>query len=131
MSKNSFIVLGFVGADPELRYTGNGTPICKLDVATDDSYIDRKNNNTRVEVTDWHRLTAFDKRAELIAQYVKKGDKIYLEAKHKTRKFRDEEQGKDRYVEEFIITFVDFMTKKGVRDPGDDDQRGGEDFPPV
>ena len=66
---NKVILVGNLGADPELRYTGSGTAVCNFNVATNESYKDREGN--QVEKTDWHRVVALDRLAEICAEYLK------------------------------------------------------------
>ena len=94
---NKVILVGNLGADPELRYTGSGTAVCNFNVATNESYKDREGN--LVEKTEWHRVVAWDRPAEICAEYLKKGSQVYIEGKLRTRKWQDKE-GRDRYTTE-------------------------------
>lgn len=130
MSINRFVVMGHLGADPEVRRTTAGECVAIVRVATTSRYRDKKTGEYK-EQTEWHRLTAFGKRAEVIAEYCGKGDKVYLESFHRTRKFIDQTTNQERYTEEFIITFVELTTRKGeVKDPGvNDGQDDNVDLP--
>jgi len=137
MSINRFTVMGHLGADPEVRYTPSGEQVATVRVATNRTYTERSTGEIK-EATEWHRLVAFGRRAEIIGNYCAQGDKVYFESYHRTRKFIDKETRKDRYAEEFVITFIELTTKKQgeVRDPGGDDEQGagggeGPDFPAV
>ncbi len=137
MSINRFIVMGHLGADPEIRYTPKGDPVANVRVATNRTYTDRDTGEIK-KATEWHRLVAFGKRAEIIGKFCAQGDKVYFESFHRTRKFVDQKTKEDRYVDEFVITFIELTTKRGdVPDPGDDDHggaagdEGGGDFPAV
>ena len=94
---NRVMLIGRLGRDPELRYTTNGTPVCSLSIATDESYIDRDGN--RVERTEWHRVSVFQRQAENCSQYLSKGSLVYVEGQLQTRKYQDQ-QGQERFVTE-------------------------------
>jgi single-strand DNA-binding protein len=120
MSINRFIVMGHLGDNPEMRYTAEGEAVALVRVATNSRYKDKKNGEMK-DATEWHRLTAFGKRAQVIEKFCAKGDKVYFESYHRTRKFTDQATNQDRYTDEFIVTFIELTTKKGeVKDPGDD-----------
>ena len=76
---NKVILVGHLGADPEMRYTASGTAVCKFRIATTDKFKDRQGNVQ--ERTDWHRVTAWGKLAEICGQYLAKGKQIYLEGR--------------------------------------------------
>jgi single-strand DNA-binding protein len=94
---NKVILVGNLGADPELRYTGSGTAVCNFNVATNESYKDRDGN--MVEKTEWHRVVAWDRLAEICAEYLKKGRQVYIEGSLQTRQWEDQE-GQTRYTTE-------------------------------
>lgn len=98
---NKVIVLGNLGQDPEIKYMPNGGAVANFSVATSESWKD-KNTGEAHEKTEWHRCVAFRKLAEIIGEYVKKGDKIYVEGKLQTRKWQDK-QGNDRYTTEIVV----------------------------
>lgn len=100
-SVNKVQIIGTLGRDPEMKYMPNGNAVVTVSVATDESYND-KNTGQKVEVTEWHRLTAFGKLAEIIGQYLKKGSKAYFEGKLKTNEY--EKDGIKRYSTEIIIS---------------------------
>lgn len=93
---NKVILIGNLGADPELRYTANGTAVAKLNVATTDSYTDKDGN--RQEVTEWHRVVAWRKLAEICGQYLSKGKQVYIEGRLRTTSY--EKDGIKRYTTE-------------------------------
>ena len=76
---NKAILVGNLGADPELRYTNGGTAVCELRLATNESYKDREGN--RKESTEWHRVIVWDKRAEVVSKHLAKGRQVYVEAR--------------------------------------------------
>ena len=101
-SVNKVILVGNLGADPEIKRTQDGRPIANLSVATSDTWRD-KNTGERKEKTEWHRVVIFSEGLCKIAeQYLKKGAKVYLEGQLQTRKWQDKD-GKDRYSTEVVL----------------------------
>ncbi len=110
-SVNKVIIVGNLGKDPEIRYTSAGKPIANLTVATSENWKD-KNTGEKQEKTEWHKVTFFDKLAEIVGQYLKKGSKIYLEGKLQTRKWQDKD-GQDRYTTEIVGSEMKMLGAKG------------------
>jgi single-strand DNA-binding protein len=106
MSLNRVLILGRLGADPELRYTASQYAVCSLRVATND----RKKNadGTWVDTTEWHSVSVFGKTAENCSKFLSKGRQVFVEGKLQTRKWQDSE-GKDRYKTEIIANAVQFI----------------------
>ena len=103
------MILGNLGADPEVRYTQSQLAICSLRIATNDR---RKNSDGEwIDETEWHKVTVFGKQAENCAQYLKKGRQAFIEGKIKTSKWQDKE-GNDRYTTEIIANNVQFVGSK-------------------
>ena len=101
-SVNKVILVGNLGADPEVRRTQDGRPIVNLRVATSDSWRD-KSTGERKEKTEWHRVVIFSEGlAKIAEQYLKKGSKVYLEGALQTRKWQDKD-GQDRYSTEVVL----------------------------
>ena len=101
-SVNKVILVGNLGADPEIRRTQDGRPVANLRVATSDSWRDKATGERR-ERTEWHRVVIFNEGLCRIAeQYLKKGAKVYLEGQLQTRKWQDP-QGQDRYSTEVVL----------------------------
>jgi single-strand DNA-binding protein len=101
-SVNKVILIGNLGADPEIRRTQDGRPIANLRVATSETWRD-KNTGERREKTEWHRVVIFNEGLCRIAeQYLKKGSKVYLEGALQTRKWQDKD-GQDRYSTEVVL----------------------------
>ena len=96
---NKVILIGNLGADPEFR-ANTGTNLCKVRVATTDSWRDRESGQMN-ERTEWHYVTAFGRTAEVMRDYLRQGSKVYIEGRIQTRKWQDE-QGQDRYTTEII-----------------------------
>jgi single-strand DNA-binding protein len=94
---NKVILVGNLGADPELRYTPSGTAVCNFRVATNESYKDREGN--MVEKTEWHNVVAWDRLAEICGEYLKKGKSVYVEGSLQTRQWEDQD-GNTRYTTE-------------------------------
>ena len=122
---NKVMIIGRLGADPEIRYTQAGQPICSLRVATDESYTDKDGN--RVERTEWHSVVAFQRSAENCNQYLRKGSLVYVEGKLSTRKWQDQ-KGQDRYTTEIRAERVQFLEKRenGPQKPAQSKERGSE-----
>ena len=101
-SVNKVILVGNLGADPEIRRTQDGRPIANLSIATSDSWRD-KNSGERRERTEWHRVVIFSEGLCRIAeQYLRKGSKVHVEGSLQTRKWQDQ-QGQDRYTTEVVL----------------------------
>lgn len=107
---NRVILLGNVGADPEIRSLDNQgtTKVASFSLATTEKYTDRKGE--RHENTEWHRITAWKERAELVEKYVHKGDRVFVEGKLTTRKWTDKD-GKDHSVTEINVTNIQLLGK--------------------
>jgi single-strand DNA-binding protein len=95
---NKVILVGHLGADPEVRYTANGTAVAKFNLATSESYTDKEGN--RQDKTEWHRIVAWRKLAEICGQYLTKGRLIYVEGSLQTNSW--EKDGVKRYTTEII-----------------------------
>ena len=89
-SINKVIIVGNLGRDPETRYTTNNEAICNIAVATSDRWKDKATGEQK-ENTEWHRISAFGKLAEIMGQYLKKGSQVYIEGKIRTRKYTDKD----------------------------------------
>lgn len=101
-SVNKVILVGNLGADPEVRHTQDGRPIVNLRIATSESWRDRSTGERR-ERTEWHRVVIFSEGlAKIAEQYLRKGSKVYLEGQLQTRKWQDQ-SGQDRYSTEVVL----------------------------
>ena len=130
-SVNKVILVGNLGADPEIRRTQDGRPIANLSVATSDSWRD-KNTGERREKTEWHRVVVFNEGlCKVIEQYVKKGSKVYLEGQLQTRKWQDN-NGQDRYTTEVVLQGFNgnltMLDGRGEGGGGQGQSSGGGDF---
>lgn len=117
---NKVMIIGRLGRDPELRYTQNGTPVTSLNIATDESYIDRE--GVRQDRTEWHRVTVFQKQAENCSNYLSKGSLVFVEGSLQTRKWQDQ-QGQDRYTTEIKAQRVQFLDRRNNNNNNDGGQR--------
>ena len=118
-SVNKVILVGNLGRDPEVRYSPDGGAICNVSIATTSSWKD-KNSGERREETEWHRVVFYNRLAEVVGEYMKKGRPMYIEGRLKTRKWQKE--GVDQYTTEII---ADQMQMLGGRDGGDGGSMGG------
>lgn len=109
-SVNKVILVGNVGADVETRYMPNGDAVANVRLATTESWKD-KNSGEKREVTEWHRLVAYRKLAEIFSQYVKKGSQLYIEGRIKTRKWQDKD-GQERYTTEVEATEMKMLGRR-------------------
>ena len=101
-SVNKVILIGNLGADPEIRRTQDGRPIANLSVATSETWRD-KNTGERKEKTEWHRVVVFNERiGEVVEKYVRKGSKVYVEGSIQTRKWTDQ-SGQEKFTTEVVI----------------------------
>ena len=110
---NKVILIGRLGRDPEMRYTGGGTPVCNFTLATDESFRDR--SGERQKRTEWHRIVAWAKLAEQCSQLLSKGKLAYVEGRLQTREW-DDRDGNKRRTTEIVINRMRILTPKG--DPG-------------
>lgn len=101
MSVNKAIILGFVGNEPEIKQTKSGDNVANFSVATSTSWKD-KSSGEKKEATEWHRVTAFGNLANVVANYVKKGSKVYVEGSIKTEKYTDKD-GVEKYATKIIV----------------------------
>lgn len=97
-SVNKVIIVGHLGADPEVRFSASGEAICNMRVATSDTWKD-KSSGERREATEWHRVVLYRRLAEVARDYLKKGMAVYIEGKIRTRRWQDRD-GQDRYTTE-------------------------------
>jgi single-strand DNA-binding protein len=119
---NRVILIGNLGADPDIRHTNDGRLVVNLRIATSDSWRD-KNSGERREKTEWHRVVIFNEGLARIAeQYLKKGSKVYLEGSLQTRKWEDQ-SGQERYTTEVVLQgFNSSLTMLDSREKNTDSQ---------
>lgn len=112
---NKVILVGNVGKDPEIKAMQNGGTVANLAIATSESWKD-KNTGQKQERTEWHNCVAFGKSAEIIAEYVRKGSKLYAEGSLRTRKWQDKE-GNDRYSTEIMLSDFQMLDSRSEQQP--------------
>lgn len=108
---NKVILVGNLGADPEVRYMPTGGAAANFTVATSESWTDKQTNEKK-ESTEWHRCVVYQRLAEIVGEYARKGSKVYVEGKLKTRKWQDQ-QGIERYTTEVIADTVQLLDGRG------------------
>ncbi len=108
-SVNKVILIGTLGRDPEMRFLPNGNAVCNLNIATNEGYKD-KNTGQQVEKTEWHRISAFGRLAEVMGEYLKKGSKCYIEGKLETREY--EKDGIKRYSTSIIANEMTMLDSR-------------------
>ena len=115
---NKVILVGNVGNDPEVRYMPNGNAVANISVATSDSWKD-KSTGEQQDRTEWHRVVFFNRLAEIVEQYVKKGSKLYIEGRLQTRSW--EQDGVKRYSTEIVSNEMQMLDSRGSSgaSPGD------------
>lgn len=112
---NKAIVVGNLGADPELRHTQSGTAVCRLSVATTRVWKNQQTNEQQSE-TEWHRITVWGKQAEHCDKYLSKGRQVYVEGRLRTTQY--EKEGQKHYSTEIIADVVQFLGGKNENNEG-------------
>ncbi len=107
---NKAIIVGHLGSDPEVRYTQGGQAVASFNIATSETFNDK--NGERQERTEWHRIVAWGKLAELCGEYLKKGRQAYVEGRLQTRQW-DDKDGNKRYTTEIVAQTVQFLGSRG------------------
>ena len=111
---NKIILLGRLGKDPELKQVGSqGSKVVNFSVATSENF--KNKDGEKQEKTEWHNCQAWNKTADLVAQYLKKGSQVYLEGKLQTRSY-DDNEGTKKYVTEIVVNNVQFLSKSENRE---------------
>lgn len=120
---NKVILVGNLGNDPEVRYMPNGNAVANVSLATSDTWKD-KTTGEQQERTEWHRVVFFNRLAEIVEQYVKKGSKLYIEGRLQTRSW--EQDGVKRYTTEIVASEMQMLDSRGA---GASDSNFGQDRP--
>lgn len=107
---NKVILVGNLGKDPEMRYTPKGSAVATVSIATSETWKDE--NGQQQEQTEWHRVVFFERLAEIVGEYLKKGSKVYVEGKLRTNKWQDK-SGQDRYTTEIVARDMQMLDSKG------------------
>ncbi|MBC8208098.1 MAG: single-stranded DNA-binding protein [Desulfobulbaceae bacterium] len=117
---NKAILIGNLGADPEIRYTQSGAPVATFNVATTERW--KGKDGEMQESTEWHRIVAWQKLAEICGEYLHKGSKVYIEGKIQTRKWQDQ-SGNEKYTTEIVAREMKMLSPRGTS--GGDNFGGG------
>jgi single-strand DNA-binding protein len=125
MSLNRVMLIGNLGKDPEVRFTGTGRAVARFPLATSEVWNDAEGQ--KQERTEWHNVVVWGKQAETCGQYLAKGRQVYVEGSIRTRQY-DDKDGNKRYITEVIAQRVQFLGGGAGR--GADAHRGGMDEPP-
>jgi single-strand DNA-binding protein len=120
---NKVILIGNLGKDPETRYTPSNAAVTNLTIATSDSWRDKQSGEQQ-ERTEWHRVVCWNRTAEIAAEYLKKGSKVYIEGRLQTRKWQAKD-GQDRYTTEIVANDLQFLDSRGGGGGGGDFDGGG------
>jgi single-strand DNA-binding protein len=115
------MLIGNLGKEPEIRSTQSGTAVATFNVATTERWKDKEGQMQ--ETTEWHRVVAWQRLAEICRDYLRKGSKVYIEGKLQTRKWQDQ-SGTDRYTTEIVASEMKMLSPKG----GEDDVTSGSVF---
>ena len=107
-SVNKVILIGNLGAKPELKYLPSGQAVCELRIATNETFTDK--NQQKQERTEWHRVVVWGKQGENCAQYLDKGRSCYIEGRLQTRSWDDKNTGEKRYMTEIVANSVQFLS---------------------
>ena len=126
---NKVILVGRLGADPEVRFMQDGTQVTSFRVATDEQWKDK--SGEKVQRTEWHRIVTFRKLAEICGNYLTKGKLVYLEGKLQTRSWEDKE-GQKRFTTEIVASNMQMLDSRGGgrEDAGGGSGGGGGGMPP-
>ncbi len=125
---NKAILIGNLGADPEIRYTQSGTQVATFRIATTERW--KGQDGQMQESTEWHRIVAFRRLAEICGEYLNKGSRVYIEGKIQTQKWQDQD-GNDRYTTEILAREMKMLTPRGTSSGAGDSfgSTGQDSFP--
>jgi len=123
-SVNKVILVGHLGRDPEVKFTASGTPVAKFSLATNERYKDK--GGEWQDRTEWHYIVAWQRLAEIVGEYVKKGSRIYIEGRLQTSSWEDKQSGEKKYRTEIIASDLVLLSGRGegVGDGGGQASRG-------
>ena len=125
---NKVMLIGRLGQDPELKYTPSNAAVVTLSLATNTAY--KSQDGQTQESTEWHRVVAWRKLAEIISQYAKKGSRVYVEGKLSTRSW-DDKDGNKRYTTEIVADQIQLLDSRGERDSAQQDKPPAQEEPSV
>ena len=123
---NKVIIVGNLGGDPETRYMPSGSAVTNFTVATNESWKDKQTGEQK-ERTEWHKVSMFNRLAEIAAEYLRKGSQVYIEGKLRTRKWQGQD-GQDRYTTEIIADEMQMLGGRGGAGGGESFGGGGGSF---
>ncbi len=127
---NKVMLIGNLGADPEVRYTAGGAAVANIRLATADTWRDKDSGETQ-ERTEWHRVVFFGRLAEVVEQYVKKGSQLYIEGRLQTRKWQDKD-GNEKFSTEIVASEMQMLGGRGGAGaggaPGGSGERSASSF---
>ena len=123
-SVNKVILIGNLGKDPEVKYTPSGMAVANFTLATNERYKDKEGNWQ--DKTEWHNLVAFQRTAEIVGEYLKKGRSVYIEGKLQTRSWDDKESGQKKYRTEILVNDVVLLGGREGGESGGGYSRGGQ-----
>lgn len=114
---NKVILLGNLGKDPEVKFTPSGTAVAKFTVATSDRFKDKEGQWQ--DRTEWHNVTAWARTAEIAGEYLKKGNKVYIEGSLRTHSWDDKQTGQKKYMTEIVVNDLVLLGGRGESGGGD------------
>ena len=113
-SVNKVILIGNLGKDPEVKFTPSGTPVAKFSLATNERYKDK--GGEWQDRTEWHNIVAWQRLAEIVGEYVKKGSKVYIEGRLQTSSWEDKQSGEKKYRTEIVANDLVLLSGRGEGD---------------
>ena len=122
---NKVILVGNLGNDPESRFLPSGGAVTNITVATSETWKDKQTGQPQ-ERTEWHRVVFFNRLAEIVNEYLRKGSKVYLEGSLRTRKWQDKQSGQDRYTTEIVASEMQMLDSRGASQSGGGYQPQGD-----
>ncbi len=126
---NKVIIIGNLGNDPEVRFMPSGGAVANISIATSESWKDKQSGEQQ-ERTEWHRVSFFNRLAEIVGEYLRKGSKVYIEGSLRTRKWQDK-NGQDRYTTEIIASEMQMLdSRQGAGQPDMPSQSNYQQAPP-
>ncbi len=124
---NKAILIGNLGADPEVRYTQNGAAVANFRLATTEVW--KKQDGTKEDLTEWHRIVAFGRLGEICGEYLSKGSKVYIEGRIQTRDWEDRD-GNKRYTTEIVAREMKMLSPRGAGGGAGANANGAPEEPP-
>ena len=111
---NKVILIGNLGADPEIRHMPSGAAVATINIATSETWKDKQTGEQH-DRTEWHRVVLFQRLAEIVGEYLRKGSKVYIEGRLQTRKWQDKTSGQDRYTTEIVANELQMLDSRGAQ----------------